>query len=320
MKTMKWAALAIAAGLAMQPTTSMARQFLNIGSGDATSVAYATAGAICRMVNRGRRVHHTACQVEATNGSVLNMANIRSGNLSLGLVTADVHFSAYHGLGRYASKGPYRQLRSVLSFYPTKFLILTLQNAQITTFDQLKGKRIDIGGPNSTTRFMTEAVMAQKAWDWRSFSKVNEMSPSRKAQALCNGQIDAAFFTIGEPSGAVKYALSCPGVSRAFVSFNGQAANALVTANPHYQKMTAGRGHGLADVGTMGTRMTLVASTSVPDDQVYTLVKAVLDNFNGFARLHPAYQGMTINDMVRSGLTAPLHPGAIRYFREKGWM
>ncbi len=298
---------------------SAERQFITIGTGGVTGVYYPTGGAICRLVNKGRRDHGIRCSVESTGGSVYNLNTIRNGELDMGVAQSDWQFHAYNGTNKFKEAGPNKDLRSVFSVHYEPFTVVARSDSGIENFDDLKGKRVNIGNPGSGQRGTMEVLMAAKGWTRDDFAQTTELKSAEQSQALCDDQIDAMVFTVGHPDGSIQEATtSCDTV---LVEVSGPEVDKLVEENPFYVHATIPGGMyrgNPEDVATFGVKATFVTSTAVTEDVVYTIVKSVFDNFDDFRRLHPAFAQLKKVNMVKDGNTAPLHDGAKRYFTEAG--
>lgn len=314
------AALAAAAGLVPGAAAS-AETFLTIGTGSVTGVYYPTGGAICRLVNKGRKDHGVRCAVESTGGSIYNLKTIRAGQLDMGIAQSDWQYYAWHGTGGFADEGPFKELRAVFSLHPEPFTVVARADSGIRTFADLKGKRVNIGNPGSGQRGTMEVLMKALGWTRADFALTAELAPAEQSRALCDNNVDAIVFVVGHPNASIKEATTaCEAV---VVPVAGPAVDALVTEHPYYRRavIPGGLYRGTdADVQTFGVGATLVTSAAVPEASVYQLVKAVLENFEDFRRLHPTFATLEKAGMVKEALSAPLHEGALRYYREAGLM
>jgi TRAP transporter TAXI family solute receptor len=310
-----------AALASMLAPAAFAEEFITIGTGGVTGVYYPTGGAICRLVNKGRREHGIRCSVESTGGSVYNINTIREGELEFGVAQSDWQYHAYHGTSKFADAGPFEDLRAVFSIHPEPFTVVARADAGITTFADLEGKRVNIGNPGSGQRGTMEVLLDAMGWTTDNFALATELKASEQSAALCDNQIDAMVYTVGHPSGSIQEATtSCDSV---LVTVDGPAVEGLINDNDYYRAATIPGGMYRGnpdDVSTFGVGATLVTSAKVSDDAVYALVAAVFDNFEDFKKLHPAFAHLDPQEMISAGLSAPLHPGAIRYYREQGWM
>lgn len=309
-------AAALAAGsMAIQAQT----QFVTIGTGGVTGVYYPTGGAICRLVNKHRKEHGIRCSVESTGGSVYNLNTIRAGELDMGVAQSDWQYHAYHGTSKFADKGANKDLRAVFSVHPEPFTVVARADSGISTFADLKGKRVNVGNPGSGQRGTMEVLMDAMGMKMSDFALASELKSAEQASALCDNKVDAIVFTVGHPNGSIKEATtSC---DAKIVPVEGASVEKLIADNSYYRVATipGGMYRGNAgDVNTFGVGATFVASTALPNEVVYQVVKAVFSDLDRFKRLHPAFSNLDPKQMAKDGLSAPLHDGAKRYYQEAG--
>ena len=293
--------------------------FVAIGTGGVTGVYYPTGGAICRLVNRDRAEHGIRCGVESTGGSVFNINAIRNGELEFGVAQSDWQFHAYNGSSRFEEQGAFENLRAVFSVHPEPFTVVARADAGIATFEDLQGKRVNVGNPGSGQRGTMEVVMEAMGWTMDDFALASELQAAEQSQALCDNNIDAMIYTVGHPSGSIQEATTaCDSV---LVDVANDAVNGLVADRPYYRTATIPGGMYRGndeDTMTFGVGATFVTSADVPEETVYQVVRAVFENIDQFKGLHPAFANLSAEEMANDGLSAPLHPGAERYFREAG--
>jgi uncharacterized protein len=316
------ASFAIAVAFAAAPRTASAAEvkFISIGTGGVTGVYYPAGGAICRLVNSGVKRHGIRCTVESTGGSVANLDGIRAHTLDFGLVQSDWQYYAYKGESDFRKKGPFGELRSVFSLHVEAVTVVARADSGIHSFADLKGRRVNVGNPGSGQRGTMDVILRAVGWTMGDFARASELSADDQSQALCDNKIDAMVFVVGHPSGSVKEATAL--CASRLVDVEDKAIDRLVKESAFYRKtkipggMYAGTPR---DVSTFGVLATLVTSSRVPDETVYQLVKSVFGNLAGFKKQHPAFNDLRAAEMIKAGLTAPIHPGAIRYYRERGW-
>ncbi|WP_319774383.1 TAXI family TRAP transporter solute-binding subunit [Breoghania sp.] len=297
------------------------QQFISIGTGGVTGVYYPTGGAICRLVNKERKTHGIRCSAESTGGSVYNINTVRAGELEFGVAQSDWQYHAYHGTSKFADQGPFEKERAVFSVHAEPFTLIVRADSGIDSFQALKGHKVNVGNPGSGQRATVEVVMDAYGMKMSDFALAAELKGSEMAQALCDGKIDAMIYTIGHPAAAITEAATTCDVK--LVSVAGETIDKLVADNPYYRVATIPGGTYKGtdeDVTTFGVGATFVSSADVSDEVVYTVVKAVFDNFEDFKKLHPAFANLKEKEMIKDGLSAPLHPGAIKYYKERGWM
>jgi uncharacterized protein len=316
-------ALGIAIGAALLAANVLAARadtFITIGTGGVTGVYYPAGGAICHLVNKDRKETGIRCSAESTGGSVYNIDTIREGELDMGIVQSDVQYKAWKGEGdEFKDQGPFADLRSVFSLHAEPFTVVARDDSGIRAFDDLKGKRVNIGNPGSGQRSTMEVVMQRKGWTLADFALASELKSSEQAQALADNKIDAIVFTVGHPSVSIQEATTT--VAAHLVPVEGPAIDQLVKEFSYYSGavIPGGMYRGTdRDVETFGVRATVVTAAEAPDDVVYQVVKAVFENFNEFKKLHPAFANLKKEEMVSQALSAPLHPGAAKYYREAG--
>ncbi len=316
------ASVAFAAFAALGSGPAVAQQkFVTIGTGGVTGVYYAAGGAVCRLVNKDRASHNIRCSVESTGGSVFNVNTIKAGELDLGFVQSDVQFNALKGVGQFKDAGAYEDLRAVFSVHPEPFTVVARKEANVKEFADFKGKRFNVGNPGSGTRASMDELMEALGWTVDDFSLASELKADEHGPALCDGKIDGFFYAVGHPSANIQDPTTTCGAQ--LVSLKGPEIDKLLEGKPYYAKATIPGGlypNNPQDTETYGVLATLVTSTRVPADTVYQIVKSVFENFDEFKRLHPALANLTPEAMVKNGLSAPLHEGAVRYYKEKGWV
>ncbi len=321
-KTTALTSMALAAGLALGTGSAFAQQqFFSIGTGGVTGVYYPTGGAICRLVNQNRREHGLRCSVESTGGSIYNINTVRAGELEFGVAQSDWQYHAFNGSSRFEDAGAFDGLRAVFSVHPEPFTLIVPGDSEVDSFDDLAGLRVNVGNPGSGQRATMEVVMGAYGIEMDDFAVATEFQGAEMAQALCNGQIDAMIYTVGHPAAAItEVSTTC---DAKLVSVTGPEIDQLIEENSYYRTamIPGGMYRGTdEDVTTFGVGATFVSSADVSEEIVYTTVKAVFDNFSDFTGLHPAFANLTEEAMISDGLSAPLHPGAERYYRERGWI
>ncbi len=315
------AALAVAGALTVPGTATAQQKFITIGTGGVTGVYYAAGGAICRLVNKDRKTHGIRCSVESTGGSVYNINTIRAGELDMGVAQSDWQYHAVKGSKVFKDQGPFTELRAVFSIHPEPFTVVARKEANITKFADFKGKRFNVGNPGSGTRASMDELLGAMGWTIGDFSLASELKADEHGAALCDNKIDGFFYGVGHPSANIQDPTTTCGAK--LVPLDGPAVDKLVQASPYYAVATIPGGlyAGNPDpTKTYGVLATFVSSSKVPADVVYAVVKGVFDNFDDFKKLHPAFANLDPKNMIKDGLSAPLHDGAVKYYKEKGWM
>lgn len=300
------------------PATAQ-QKFVTIGTGGVTGVYYAVGGAICRLMNKDRAKTGIRCSTESTGGSVFNVNAIKAGDQEFGMTQSDVQFNAVKGVAQFKDTGAVSDLRAVFSVHPEPFTVLARKDAGVKTFEDFKGKRFNIGNPGSGTQASMDELLAALGWKRTDFSLASELKADEQGTALCDNKIDGFYYGVGHPSAAIQDPTT--GCGAQLVGIEGAAIDKLVADKPYYAKATIPGGmyaNNPNPTNTYGVVSSLVTSANVPDDVVYNLVKAVFENFDEFKKLHPAFANLDQKAMVKNGLSAPLHPGAEKYYKEKG--
>ncbi len=313
--------LAVTVAFVPVPAAQAETKFVTIGTGGVTGVYYPTGGAICRLVNKTRKEHGIRCSVESTGGSVYNLNTIAAGELDMGVAQSDWQYHAYNGTSKFADQGPNKDLRAVFSVHPEPFTVVARTDSGIKNFADIKGKRVNIGNPGSGQRGTMEVLMNAMGIKVSDLKLASELKAAEQSAALCDNKIDAMVYTVGHPNGSIKEATtSCDAV---LVNVTGPAVEKLIKDNAYYRIATipGGMYRGTdADTTTFGVGATFVSSAKVPEDVIYNVVKAVFENFDDFKKLHPAFANLKKEEMIKDGLSAPLHKGAIKYYKEAGLM
>ena len=316
------ATIAVAGALGLASPLAIAQQkYMTIGTGGVTGVYYAAGGAICRLVNKDRKVHNIRCSVESTGGSVFNTNTIKAGELDMGVSQSDVQYNAVKGLANFKDAGPYADLRAVMSLHPEPFTVLSRKEANIKSFAEFKGKKFNVGNPGSGTRASMEELLLALGWKMSDFALASELKADEHGTALCDGKIDGFFYGVGHPSANIQDPTTTCGAK--LISLTGPAIDKLVKEKPYYAYASIPAGlypNNATETKTYGVLATLVSSSRVPAETVYAVVKAVFENFDELKKLHPALAILKPESMIKDGLSAPLHDGAAKYYKEKGWL
>ena len=321
------AAAVLAMAFASAADAASKHRFISIGTGGPTGVYFAAGNAICRLVHKeaaeGRkqgRKHGIRCSAPSTGGSNYNIGQIKAGELDFGVAQSDWQYHAYHGTSAWQGK-KFERLRAVFSIHPEPLHIIVGGSSGIGSWDDLKGKRVNIGNAGSGQRGTMDFLMKEYGWTTGVFKLATELTSTEQSKALCDGKIDAFIYTVGVPNAGVSVATD--GCGARIVNFNNELAKKLVTAHDYYAWATIPKGTyktSTSDITTFGVMATFVTSADVDEASVYEVTRAVMENLDDFRKLHPAFRYLDPKKMIKDGLSAPLHPGAVRYYKEKGWM
>ena len=311
------------------PTTAVsAAEFISIGTGGPTGVYFVVGNSVCRMVHKeaaeGRktgRKHGIRCAAPSTGGSNYNIGQIKEGELQFGVAQSDWQYHAVNGSSKWEGN-QFSNLRAVFSAHPEPFQLIAGKGTGINSWADLKGKVVNIGNPGSGQRGTMEVLMEKHGTSIDDFKQATELTSSEQVGALCDGKVDAIVYTVGVPNGAIGQAID--GCGAHFVNLDSDVEKGLVNDNPFYAfaNIPAGVFYSSqsSDAVTFGVMATFVSSADVSDDIVYEVVRAVFENLDDFRKLHPAFKNLDPAQMITNGLSAPLHDGAVKYYKEQGWM
>lgn len=287
---------------------------LAFGTGGERGVYYPAGLAICKFVER----NGFRCRAKATKGSPDNLARLRRGKLDLIVARSDWALRALNGTEKFENAGPYRNLRSLFSLHSEPLFVLARHDAKIRNLKDLRGKRINIGSPASE---VAARFLPALGWSSADFAAIGNLGTKDQGQALCRDRFDVAIYTVGVPSGRIEEALrQCP---LNLVNLNGRGIDRLVSSSDELSKVTIPRGIHYGQetpIETFGYRATILSRTEVSDEVIYEVVKSTFENLDRLRTLHPAWSNLQQAEMINESLVAPLHPGAIKYYRERGWI
>lgn len=299
-------------------TESFAKtKYVSVGTGAITGVYYPAGGAICRLVNRGRKDHGIRCSVESTGGSVSNLNAVRSKALDFAIVQSDWQYHAFYGTGFFADQKPFSDLRSVFSLYTETLAIAVRRSSNIKSINGLKNKRVNYGLRGSGMYATMEMLMSTKGFSEKDFKEVTYLRPSEQPKALCDGEIDAMVYMSGNPNGVLQEAAQTCSIR--ILDIDKKTVNKVIEQNSFYVKAKIPGGmypRNPKNINTFGVRSAVVTTKNTSDKVVYEMVRAVFDNFDNFKTLHPVFSSLNKKAMMRSG-DIPLHEGSVKYFKEK---
>ena len=312
----------LVAGLILTAATAGQTADILIGTDRAGSIYYLMGRALCSLVNRAPGDDRARCEALPTPGPVFNLTNLHGGAIEAGVVPSDIQYHGFNHSGPFSFIDvAYDDLRALFSMQAESFTLIARRDSGIRSLDDLEGSRVNIGIPGSREREIMDMVMAAKGWTTDDFALANELPAAQQSLALCLGEVEAIVYMAPHPDPAVGRTIEL--CDAAIVAVAGPDIDALVDANPFlaFAVIPGGLyGDGQGAVTTFGVRTSLVSSSNVDAEVAYLLVKTVFDNLPRFRRMHPTLGGLDAEEMIGDGLTAPLHEGAERYYREMGMM
>jgi uncharacterized protein len=294
---------------------------VTIGTASLTGIYYPLGGSVCRLLNLDTLRHGLRCSEEPSSGAVDNIESLRRGRLDIGIVPSDVLADAVVGQGAFSSQGPTSELRILFAGPEEMLTVVARKELGIRTVAELRGTRINIGNPGSRQRANIDRVMAGVGLRRSDFIDVRELSAAEQNRAFCIKELDVIVYSVGHPDGLIQdVTRTCHG---RLVDVSGPAIDRMLSEYREYERAVIPGGtyaDNPADVRTFGVRAVLVTNRRVSDTVAYEITRAVFDNFDAFRRLHPAFEAVSVADMIRGGGRAPVHAGALRYYRERGWL
>ncbi|MBS7662820.1 TAXI family TRAP transporter solute-binding subunit [Pseudomonas lalucatii] len=319
-QSLAWVLSVALAGVVLGGTARAEERRVLIGTGGETGIYYVVGQSICRFLNQDAGEQGVGCKAPASGGGVANVRGLRSGAFDFGIMQADHQYKALKGQAPFEAEGPMADIRALFSLHDEVFTLLVRRDAGIASLDDLRGKRVNVGNPGSGQRNTLDELMRVKGWDRSVFALSAELKPAEQASALGDNNIDAMTYFVGHPNGAIQEATTI--TDAVLVPVSGAEVERLLAERPYYSKAEIPGGlyrGNAAAVPSIGSRAVLSTTASTDPQLVYLLVKAVFENFERFQGQHPSFAGLRAADMIEVGLSAPLHEGALRYYRERGW-
>ncbi len=292
---------------------------LTIGTGGPGGNYQMTGLAIARLVNKNQEANGFRLQDIASSGSLANIDAIMAGDVEFGLAQADHQYQASNGLGEWEDNGPQKELRALFSLYSEAVTLVAGRDSGIISMQDLSGKRVDIGLPGSGSRHNALDALRAAGIDWKKDIEAHEAKLDDRLNMLMHSELDAFFHTVGHPSREIKFATYSVRGARLIPLANIEK---IVSKNLYYSEALIPialypRADNKKDVETVGVKATLLTSAKVSYDIVYAVTKAVFDNLESLGKYDPVLQTVAKENML-DGLTAPIHPGALRYYKESG--
>lgn len=286
-----------------------------IGGGSATGIYYKLALHVCNLVNKYNGKKYI-CVGRPALGSVFDINAVARGLLDFGVAQSDRNSQAWNGEADWKGK-PVKNLRSVFSAYPETVLLVARADAGIKKVADLSGKRVNIGNPGSGQRGNAKDVI--RIYGLKNI-KAQGLQQGPATRALIDKKIAAFFYTVGNPSAAIEEPANSTSIR--MISINSPAIKKFVATRPYYVMTTipANTYKGVDyPVETYAVKATVVTNSKVSSAKVYDVVKSVFEHLDELKKAQKAFADLEPEDMLK-GLTAPLHDGAKKYYKEKGWI
>lgn len=285
---------------------------MSMGTGGTAGTYYGYGGILGNQIQTSAGI---PVKVVSTDGSKANILGINTGNYQLATVQSDVMAYAWAGTNTFQKEGAIQSFRVIGGLYAEAVQLVTMDPA-IKSVADLKGKRVSIGAAGSGVYFNAIDVLAAAGMTESDITP-QYSSFGDSADALKDGKLDAAFIVAGAPTPAIQEL--CTSNSAYLVPIDGEVANKLMQSSPYYTtyKIPANTYPGQTeDVTTVTVKATLIVSASASEEEVYNITKAIFDNVDKITAAHAKGKELSLENAT-SGMTAPFHKGAAKYFSEK---
>lgn len=307
------AGLATAALIALSPAAARAQDFINVLTGGTSGVYYPLGVALSKIY--GEKVPNTRPTVQATKASVENLQLLQQGKGEIAFTLGDSLAAAWNGDEEAGFKTPLKKLRGITAIYPNYIQIVASKDSGIKTLADLKGKRLSVGAPKSGTELNARAILAAAGMSYKDLSKVEYLPFAESVELMKNRQLDATLQSAGLGVASLRdlatsVEITVVEVPAAVVDKAGPPfVKATIPANT-YTGQTA-------PVQAAAALNYLVTHEGMKEETVYQMTKAVYESLPDLVAAHAAARAIKLEGAL-DGMPLPLHPGAARYFKEKG--
>lgn len=290
---------------------------LLVGTGSVQGAYFPIGGVICRLVNRHKHLHKIRCSLESTSGSIANLRDLEQQKFDLVFAQSDWQYHAYNGSSTFEKDGPNKNLRAVFALEADPLALLVPQDSEVNSFDDLADKRVSFGYTRSLQHRIINDFLAVKKWTSKNFKEIRPMSDERQVRQICDGQLDAILLLSSSLSDRLRN-LSDDCKLR-MLPIEGDEVKQVIAQKPYYRTAKVLRGMFIEseqEILSFGLGATAVADENTSPKAIYHIVKEVAENFNDFKSLHPTLAALDKRELSNAGIAIPLHPGAVRYYRE----
>jgi len=290
------------------------KRLVTIASGWVVGVYYPLAGAMSRIIHT--KLPGVRATVESSGASVANAKLIGAGDADFAILQNDIAYYAYNGQLMFDK--PIKNMGGVFTLYPELIQIVARLDANIKSVKDLKGKRVSIGPLGSGTEANTIQILETHGMKLEDLGRVERLGAAEATEMLKDGRIDAAFYTVGVGAAAIVDAFLLGRMD--LVPVTGREAEALKKKYPFYTtvKIPAGTYKGLdREITTVSVMAMMIARSDIPEDLVYSFTKTIFENLDTFYGAHANAKYLTLKSAL-DGMPIPLHPGAAKFYKEKG--
>ena len=312
-KVLVWLAAALLAGAAQAQDKVM----ISITTGPTGGVYYPLGGGIANILSK--YVPGYAANAESTAGSVANLQLMTQGKTNLALSMADAAWDGYKAQGKFS--GGAVPVRTLMVAYPNRMHVVTVEGRGINSFADLKGKRVSTGAPNSATELMTQRLLEAYGMDWTKDIRRERLTPEKSAEAIKDNKLDAFFFVVGIPTSSVTDLAATPNTKIKLIDHADAVEKMVAKHGPLYVRdfIPANSYPGQDKPNAVATvQNLLVAHKDMPDQVAYNILKTIFDKKDELIQVHREAANFDLKHQSKAGGTIPYHPGAVKYFAEKG--
>ena len=315
-KTAAVLAVTVAAGLAFAGIVHAQQKAMSIGTGGTGGVYYPLGGAVANVLSKS--LPNLQATAEVTGGSVDNLKLISTGQSEMGFTMADAALDALQGQDKFKSKVP---LQALLVVYPNRMHVVTVEGTGITTMADLKGKRVSTGSPGGATEVMAFRVIEAAGLDKDKDMKRERLGVAESVNAIKDRKIDAFFWVGGIPTAAVTDLAATPGLKMKLVDHGDLAEKMNAKYGKLYtaSKIKAGSYPGYdKDNSITEVWNLIVTGDKMSNDDAYAIVKTLVEKKADIVAVHKEAESFSLDNQVQDRSPIPFHPGALKYFKEKG--
>jgi len=311
-QTLTILAIGMALVFALNPPVAAKTEFISIGTGGTGGVYYPYGGGVAEIWSKS--VPNVKAVAEVTGASVENIKLAHKGETVVGLVMGDVAVAGYTGGEKFDGK---QNILAMATMYPNLLQIVTLKKSGITNVEQIKGRNVSTGSPGSGTNFMAETTIKALGIPLDSYND-SRLSFTETANALRDGTIDVGFWSVGPPTSSIMDLATTHDIH--VIALTPEQVAKVLAANETYSSvdLAGGTYNGVdAAVPTIGVWNVMLCQSTLPEDMVYQLSKALFENNDYLVKIHPSAAYTTPENAVKYS-PIPLHPGTIKYLKEIG--
>lgn len=304
--------------VAAQESTNLGVDYTIIGGGRVSGIYFPAAGALCELFNRESTA--TRCFVESNTDSFANLRALRNGAIDFAIVQSDWVRQAALGIGPFREEGADEDLRTIFSMHGEALTLLATRASGIRSSGGLANMRVNVGPPGTYQRLLTDWLLQAQNTDHADLAKALELPDTEQMSALCDGRVDAIALVIAHPSSRVaEIAARC---GTAVVPVDQRAIEVLLKGRSDLSAITIPSGYyanSPAAIQSFGLRAILVTNERIEAAIVDYMVRSVFGNLDTLRAQHPVFAALDAETMARQRSDAPLHEGALKLFKERGW-